>query len=203
MVHQQQIGVAHDSLEHVVEVVRHATCQFSNGLHLLGLSKLQFECALLGRVDVRKQSPPPHRLPHAPPRTRRNAPTWPRRQQAPDQAERFRLTLRRGGDSLGKPFPVPLCDDGQDRARLGGVHSLEHGSEQSRERTIGPRNPAVTVDGRDRERSIVEEPREPNFGRTLALRHVLTRRAIEDKRTRRAGHAVIAKGDAMEQAHRQ
>ena len=43
----QQVEVAHDSHQQIVEVVRHAACELADGLHLLGLSQLLL-CLLAG-----------------------------------------------------------------------------------------------------------------------------------------------------------
>ena len=48
---QQQIGEADDGGQHVVEVVRHAAGQLSDGFHLVALRELQLERLLLGGVD--------------------------------------------------------------------------------------------------------------------------------------------------------
>ena len=47
---QQQVAVANDRSQKVVEVVRDAAGQLTDGLHLLGLRELRFEVLLLRRV---------------------------------------------------------------------------------------------------------------------------------------------------------
>ena len=49
-VHQQQLGIAPDDRQHVVEVVRHAAGELADGLHLLRLAQLLLQCLALGDV---------------------------------------------------------------------------------------------------------------------------------------------------------
>ena len=53
----QQLGVALDDHEQVVEVVRHAACQSPDGFHLLRLAELRFELTL--SVTSRSTATPP------------------------------------------------------------------------------------------------------------------------------------------------
>ena len=51
MVGEQQVRIADDRLQHVVEVVRDAAGELADGLHLLRLGELLLELALLGGVE--------------------------------------------------------------------------------------------------------------------------------------------------------
>ena len=51
MPRQQQVAEADDGGQQIVEIMRHTTGQLPDGLHLLRLSKLQFERFLLGRIN--------------------------------------------------------------------------------------------------------------------------------------------------------
>ncbi len=49
--HQQELGIADDDGEQIVEVVRHAAGELTHGLHLLRLRELRLQRLLLGHVD--------------------------------------------------------------------------------------------------------------------------------------------------------
>jgi hypothetical protein len=55
MVEHQQVDIAHDRLQHVVEVVRHAAGKLAKGHHFLRLRELLLKRLLLGRVDQENQ----------------------------------------------------------------------------------------------------------------------------------------------------
>jgi len=48
---EQQIGIANDRSEYVVEVVRHASGELSDGLHFMALREVLLQGALLGGVE--------------------------------------------------------------------------------------------------------------------------------------------------------
>ena len=58
---QEQLRIAQNRRQQIVEVVRDAPRELSHGLHLLGLAELLFEVPLIGDVPLR--APHPHQVP--------------------------------------------------------------------------------------------------------------------------------------------
>ena len=80
---------------------------------------------------------------------------------------------------------------------------LQGARQQLGEGRVGALDRAVAVDRGDGHGRGIEESRKPHLGRAGFLGGLLARRAVERQRARGAGKAVMAIGDAMQQAHRQ
>ena len=203
VVHQQQVRIAEDALQHVVEVMRHAAGQLADGLHLLRLGELRLQRPLLGgleRIDRRHLAVLGLGL-HTRDEEPGRAVALPRKPEV--ERRDVVAACRCRGDGRRQRLALALPDDGQDRARLAGLVAAERRPEQPGERAIGAGDPPVPVDRGDRQRRVVEEAGEPHLGGALALRHVLAGRAVEHQRPRRSRRAVIREGDAVEEPHRQ
>jgi hypothetical protein len=198
---QQEVGRHHDGAEQVVEVVRDVAGQPADRFHLLLLSELILERALLRgleRVDDR-------RLLVA-------------LLLVLDRGdEEARKALARAGErgidrgDLALPFPrlpdrgfervaVAFGDDRENRP-VAGTFTLECGVEQAREARVGIRDPALLVDGRDRHWGILEEPHEADFGGALRVDAAVAG-AVENECARGAGRAVGAERDLVKQPGR-
>ncbi|MGC4077406.1 MAG: hypothetical protein QM702_10310 [Rubrivivax sp.] len=199
---QQQVSEADDGGQHIVEVVRHATGQLADGLHLLALGELRLELALLGHVEgvdvdalgvvaalFRARDVEAHGL---------VASAGQRR------IDRLDLGTGIGGGADGGLEGVA--------ARFG--EQVDHGlavdrlvatgpAEDATERSVCADDPAGLVEGSDGERSIVEEAREAYFGSAQGLLVVGALAAIEHQRAGLAELALGEAGGAMHQAHRE
>ena len=107
------------------------------------------------------------------------------------------LPFRRLADGGFERAAVALGDDGEDRPIAGGF-AYEHGIEQARKSRIGVRDAALFVDGRDRHRRVLEETHEAHFGGALRINRAVAG-AVEHERAGRAGRAVGAEGDLVEE----
>src|SRR5262249_3972982 len=107
------------------------------------------------------------------------------------------LPFRRLADGGFERAALALGDDGEDRSIARGF-AFEPGMEQSRKSRIRVRDPALLVDGRDRHRRILEEAHEAHFGGALQVDRAVAR-AVENERARRAGRAVRAERDLVEE----
>ncbi len=58
MAHEQELGIAHDDRQQIVEVVRDATGQLPNSLHFLGLREFGLQRLLLRDVDEVEECAP-------------------------------------------------------------------------------------------------------------------------------------------------
>ena len=212
---EQQIRVADDRLQDVVEVVRDAARELADGVHLLGLGDLLLQLTLgrgvegvqdhpLGLVGLLSRIAAVGR---AEPDPRRAAP-------GPVQLDLDRLrigeTARRAGEPRLQPGPVGHrigdvgLDPGDalpvDRPVLG---LPRHRAEQPGEGGVGPGDPPAPVERRDGDRRVVEEPGEPHLGGALRLVGLGPGRAVDHEGPRGAGLAVLAEGDSVVEPHRQ
>ena len=193
---EQQVRVADDGLEHVVEVVRDAACELADGLHLLGLGELLLQLALLGGVQrvedgalalgfplAHRADPDPRRAP-ALARERKVD----RRQLAPSLRGALQGRLERAA--------VAFLDTVDDGAALA-VAAAWQGGEEPGKGGVGAEHAPGPVDDRDGDRRVVEESCEADLRRALPFRDILAGRAVEHERARGARTPVLAVGDPM------
>ena len=199
---EQEIGRHHDGGQHIVEIVRNATGQLTDQLHLLLLGNLVLKLALrrgferidnscfliaLGFFDGRHVEAPETLIPS--------------RQGRIDRRD-VALALSRLPNSGFECRPIPLGDDAPDGAI--GILAVDPACtvKQPGKQWIGTNDTALPVDGRDRHRGVMEETHEAYFRHPLWVGAVIAC-AIDDQRSRRAGLAIGTKGKLVKQPHRQ
>ena len=167
VVGQQQVGIADDGGQHVVEIVRHAAGELADGLHLLRLREALLQRALLGRVEREDVD------------VGLVGAVLGRRDEEARGGALLALQRRVDGREIGASFDgagdralqrlvVALGDAGEDRARaVGRAQGFGH---QPREGGVGAHDDAARVDDRDRHRRLVEEAREAHFGKRAGFR---------------------------------
>ena len=154
---EQQIGIADDRGQHVVEVMRDAAGELADRLHLLALREILLQRALLGRVEredggARALVAAADRRPR-----RRSAPSaragaFQRRRRAgaispsplAGRGDRMRARPARSRSATrskidGRPFGDRSCDAAWREARKGGV-----GAQHRRLRRRPPRSPSAS-----------------------------------------------------------
>ena len=195
---QQQIGIADDRSEHIVEVMRHAAGQLADRLHLLRLREILLQRALLGRVE---------RVEH---HAARFARVLGRREEQARRGPAFDADVERRGIRLPRERRldrathgggVPIGQAREDGARA--VRRLQRRRHELGESRVGALDLPLRVEHGDSHRRRVEEARETRFGGADILGRVLAGRTIEHERPRLAGLAVPRKGDAMDEPDRQ
>jgi hypothetical protein len=154
---EQQVRVADDGLEDVVEVVRDAAGELADRLHLLRLDELLLEEPLLGRVERVEDRP----LAQGRVAVRHGADPEPGRTPAlPRQrdVERAALARCRGGERRFEPRPVGRGDE----VERGGAAAARAGARRRRAsgRTGSIPGCGIRVERRDGERRGIEEARE-------------------------------------------
>ena len=112
------------------------------------------------------------------------------------------LALRGLPDRGFERRPVALGDDGADRTVPPSPLAAAHALEQPREQRIGAHDAALSVDGGDRHRRMMEKAHEADFRGALRIGAVVAR-AIEHQRARSAGRAVGAESELVKEANRQ
>ena len=200
VVGEQEIRVADDGREHVVEIVGDAAGELADGLHLLRLREILLQRALFGGVERIDRRAAGALLPR-----------WGHEQAggasvvAADRDVHGR-DVALGGDGVAhcafQRRPVALEHAVVDRplapvpTAQGGRHHLQKGG-------VGLRDDAVGIGDRDGHRRGVEHPGEANLGGAEILARFLARRAADHQRARGAGQAVLPERDAVQQANGQ
>jgi hypothetical protein len=198
---QQEVGRHHDGAEQVVEVVRDVAGQPADRFHLLLLSELVLERALLRgleRVDDRRLLVALLLVLDRGDEEAREALAR-AGQRGIDRGD-LALPIPRLPDRGFERVAVALGNDRENRA-VAGTLALERRVEQVREARVGIRDPALLVDGGDRHRGILEEPHEADFGGALRVDAAVAG-AIENEGARWSGRAVRAERDLVEQPGR-
>lgn len=167
MLQQQQITIADDGGEHIVEIVRHPAGQMPHRLQSLGLGILGLDRLLLGGFHGAQR--------HRPIRTERRAIKTGSPPVHHHLAYRSRRTrLSRGGqegfDQIAILLPHRLKQRRACRRRLGTEHTGKGG--------IHPLDPACSIHNGQRQRRAQEELVESRIGGCLRLRRC-------DRRSRR------------------
>ncbi len=197
---EQKLGIADDRGQHIVEVMGDAARELADGLHLLGLVELLLAVALLGGVEGEDQRPALVVLlaggDEQPRRTRRAF------QRGVDRLVGLGARGHRRRHRRAQGLAMRLGDAIDDQPLSGGG-ILQGAGHQPGEGGVGAQDHAVAVDAGDRHRGGVEETRETHFRRPGFLRRLLAGRAVERERARRAGRAVMAIGDPVQQARGQ
>ena len=196
MVGEQQVRIADDRGEHIVEVMRNAAGQLADGVHLLRLREILLQRALLRDVECIDVG------------ARAVAEIFGR---GDEEARRMRPVARqRGvdGDDLAlagngcgqrvfQHFMVALGD------AIVEIAGFMRGRAEFGEGGIGAHDPTGLVDGGDGHRGLVEKARKAHLRRAQILEPFFAGRAIDDERARGPRRAVMGESDAVEQAHGQ
>ena len=205
VVGEEQVGIADDCGEHVVEVVGDAAGELTDRLHFLALRQILLQRALLGRVEGEDGGA--RSLVHGRVGGRDKEPRGSLGGSGPLQQNvewgDFALSFRCGVERGAQLTVVPFGDDFEDRRPGAGAVRLEDVRSQPRKGGVGAEEAARCVHGRYRDRRRVENPGEPHLGHPemiLACRFV--RRAIDDNGTGRAGRTVCSESDFMKDAGR-
>ena len=150
---EQEIGIADDRSQHIVEIMRDAAGKLADRLHLLALDEILLQRVLLGGVegeDGGARALVAFRI------GRRDEQTG--RTRRPCALERnverrdLALALGRGLDRCAQGGAVAFRDQVEDRQpSLGGV-CLRRGLGEPREGGVGAQHSACGVDRRDRDR---------------------------------------------------
>ncbi len=203
MVGEQQIGIADDRGQHVVEIVGDAAGELADRLHLLALREVLLQRALLGGVEREHDGAGAFvamRVRGGDEEARRaGALALQRDVDGRDVA----LAFARCGDRLTQRRAIALGDAAIDRGTAFAGARLQRKRSEPCEGAVGAQDDALQVDRGDRHRRRIEESREANFGGAQILALVFARRAVEHQRARGAGQPGAGKGDAMQQTHRQ
>ena len=167
---EQQIGIADDRGQHIVEVMRDAAGELADRLHLLALREILLQRALLGgveREDRRARALVAARIGGRDEEARRT-----RRARALERGvDRgdVALALRGGGDRVAQGGAVALGDEAKiDGPSLAGA-GLQRRRREPREGGVGAQHRARGVDRGDRHRRRIEEAREAHFGGAQVL----------------------------------
>ncbi len=172
VVREQQVGIAEDGGQHVVEVVRDAARELADGLHLLRLGEALLQRALLGGVEHEEmRARAPRRSPPRPETKKRAA-----RLPGP-----FRLAST-GATSVWPAIAAAIaaCSAARSRSttpakmeRAGPVLAAQPLAEELGEGRVGADHRAGRVDGGDRHRGRVEQAGEAHLGGPQVIRRLL------------------------------
>ena len=203
---EQQVGIADDRRQHVVEVMRDAAGKLSDRLHLLRLRELLLQLALLRgveRIDHRAATARflVGREEEARRSDRRAGAVLEHRVDRLDVA----LSLESGDDRGLQRGAVALADAVEQwpaGIALGG-RRLEGVGEEPGESGVGAAHASGVVERRDRHRRRIEEACEFDLDGAQILLRLLAGSAVERERARAARRAVLSEGDAMQEAHGQ
>ena len=197
VVGQEQIRIADDGGEHVVEVVRDAAGELADRLHLLRLRELRLQRPLLGGVDrVHDRGLALARALH-----RRDVEARRARGVAGERRlhlARLSAAVERRAHLRLEAAALALRHHGEDRTLL----AIAGAAEQAHEARVAVADPAFAVDGGDRHRRVVEEAREAHLGVAQRIARRLAR-AAQHQRARRAGRSVAGEGHLVVEPHRQ
>ena len=204
VVGEQQVGIADDRGQDVVEVVRDAAGELADRLHLLALDEVLLQRCAARWCRERRRS---RRRPRRPADPRRETKNRAERGGSPVRATStgrdVALAGARRGDRLAQRRVIALGHPGVDRgSRFAGAR-LQRRRREAGEGAVGAQDAAVGGDRSDRHRRRVEKSGEAHFGGAQVLAVVLARRAVERQRARRAGQAGAGEGDAVQQPDRQ
>ena len=203
VVGEQQIAVADDRLQHVVEIVRHAAGKLAHRVHLLRLRELFLDLAeirgvesvengqlAIGGVVAHRRHPDTHRA-----ALFAGGVEFEGRNVAETLGGRFQ-----GGRHL-RAFAV--AERFGDQRSLAAFAGARERAEKPREWCVCLQQAALPIDGRDGNWCVVEEPCEAHFGGALTLVDIKAWRPVEHQRTRRAHGSVLPEGDAVIEPHGQ
>ena len=204
VVGEQQVGIADDRGQDVVEVVGDAAGELADRLHLLALDEALLQRALFGGVEGEDGRVRAFvalgiggRRDEEPRRARRLA-----REGEIDRGDVAFAGARRG-ERFSERGVVAFGDPRVERRSRFARRRLQRRRRESGEGAVGAQHAAVGRDRSDRHRRRVEEAGEAHFGGAQVFAGVLARGAVERQRARRAGQAGAGEGDAVQQPHRQ
>ena len=201
---EQEIGIADDRGQDVVEVMRDAAGELADRLHLLALREVLLQSALFGGVEREHGSACAFVAPRIGGGDEEAGRA--RRARALERnVERRDVPLALSGrlDRCSQRGMVTLGDQAKDRRASRAGMGFERVRSEPGKGGVGTQQRAGGVESGDRDRGRIEDPREADFGRPQILAPDLGRRAIDDHRARGAGRAIAGKGDPMQDAHRQ
>ena len=197
VVDQQQIRIADDRGQNVVEVMRDAAGELADRLHLLALREILLQRLLLGGVE--RDHVGAGALAAA---------RFRRRDEEAHRALALALDRRVDRRDVGLAFGglgdgrlqrrVVALDDGVEQRRARVLHRRRR---QLGEGAVGAPHAALGAERGERQRRRIEHALEPRVRRlALGTRRVGVR--LQHQRARGGGSAVEAEGDAMDQPRR-
>ena len=176
VVGEQQIGIADDRGQHVVEVVRDAAGELADRLHLLALREILLQRALFGGVERehdRARAFAALRIGGRDEEARRSRSPRPR---SPRRPARCRPCLRCAAAIAARSAGVvALGDAAIDRGPRFAGAGLQRGGRELGEGAVGAQHEAARVDRRDRHRRRIEDARESHLRRRAGPRRVRRR----------------------------
>ena len=201
---EQEVGIADDRGQHVVEVVRDAAGELADRLHLLALREILLQRALLGgveREDGRARALVAARIGGRDEEARRA-----RRPRALERdVERRDLALALGGrrDRRAQGRVIALGDKAKIDSRPLAASLFSAAWARRAKAALGRSTAPGGVHRGDRHRRRIEDAGEAHLGRAQVFALDLARRAVDHQRAGGAGRAVAGEGDLVQDAHRQ